>query len=717
MTRRPRLLSLTCGAGVVVWMPLLAACATTPAPPPSPAISVEQKMAWILQLEDQRILRLPPPPAPAPTPEDTRRRRPIVVPPPASSPDLAVLLKDEDPRVRRRAALAVGRVRLPEGIKLLTATLADTDPDVQSTAAFAIGLVGDPSAEAELVALLSDPVPLVRGRAAEALGQTGAKGAAAAIGNMVAEYARTPAVVSMQPDDETWPAAGEAEAFKLGLFALVRLQAFDPLAAAVLEGNRPVSSWWPVAYALQRIEDKRAAPALLALLKGQGRYTRAFAARGLGSLRDQAAVQPLLALLAPESGAGLEPTVAAIRALAQLGAADAVTPLSRLAAGPGTHANVRLEAVQALGTLEASQALDLVQNLLTDEWTPMRIAALRALASIDQESFTFVLAGIEPDRDWRVRAALAGLLAGLPGEIGLNRLRPMLNDEDKRVIPAVLDAMARLRAPELGKVLLERIKDPDFVVRSSAAQHLGKLKPEGGADALREAYKAGLPDSAYSARAAAIDALVEYGPAESTDTLKAALSDKDWAVRVRAADLLARIDPQANHHEAIRPAPGSPVAAYDDPHLLGPPYSPHVFIDTAQGTIEFELAVLDAPLTARNFISLARRGFFNGLQVHRVIPNFVVQDGDPRGDGQGGPGYTIRDELSDRPFLRGTVGMALAWRDTGASQFFITHSPQPHLDARYTVFGHVVNGMDIVDRIRPDDVIERVRVWDGQAWE
>jgi cyclophilin family peptidyl-prolyl cis-trans isomerase len=142
-----------------------------------------------------------------------------------------------------------------------------------------------------------------------------------------------------------------------------------------------------------------------------------------------------------------------------------------------------------------------------------------------------------------------------------------------------------------------------------------------------------------------------------------------------------------------------------------------VFIDTAQGTIEFELAVLDAPLTARNFISLARRGFFNGLQVHRVIPNFVVQDGDPRGDGQGGPGYTIRDELSDRPFLRGTVGMALAWRDTGASQFFITHSPQPHLDARYTVFGHVVNGMDIVDRIRPDDVIERVRVWDGQAWE
>ena len=127
--------------------------------------------------------------------------------------------------------------------------------------------------------------------------------------------------------------------------------------------------------------------------------------------------------------------------------------------------------------------------------------------------------------------------------------------------------------------------------------------------------------------------------------------------------------------------------------------------------------MLDAPQTTRNFIALVKKGFFNGIEVHRVVPNFVVQDGDPRGDGQGGPGYTIRDELNDRPYLRGAVGMALDWRDTGGSQFFITHSPQPHLDARYTVFGHVVSGMDAVDRIRPGDVIERVRVWDGQSWD
>jgi len=112
--------------------------------------------------------------------------------------------------------------------------------------------------------------------------------------------------------------------------------------------------------------------------------------------------------------------------------------------------------------------------------------------------------------------------------------------------------------------------------------------------------------------------------------------------------------------------------------------------------------------------TLARKGYFNGLSVHRVVPDFVVQDGDPRGDGEGAPGYSIRDELNQRPHLRGTVGMALdPWPDTGGSQYFITHSPQPHLDAKYTVFGRVVSGMEVVDRIQQWDVIRRVRVWDG----
>ena len=131
-----------------------------------------------------------------------------------------------------------------------------------------------------------------------------------------------------------------------------------------------------------------------------------------------------------------------------------------------------------------------------------------------------------------------------------------------------------------------------------------------------------------------------------------------------------------------------------------------MFIDTDRGTIQVELAVVDAPLSVETFVTLARKGFYDGL-------TFVIQGGDPRGDGEGGPGFTVRDELSQQPYLRGVVGIALDWEDTGGSQFFITHSPQPHLDGRYTVIGRVISGIEVVDRIQPWDVMRRVRVWDG----
>jgi cyclophilin family peptidyl-prolyl cis-trans isomerase len=126
------------------------------------------------------------------------------------------------------------------------------------------------------------------------------------------------------------------------------------------------------------------------------------------------------------------------------------------------------------------------------------------------------------------------------------------------------------------------------------------------------------------------------------------------------------------------------------------------------------LDLVDAPLTSMSFVRLAQSGFFNGLTFHRVAPGVVVQAGDPRGDGYGGPGMTIRCEYSMRPFGRGAVGMALSGKDTGGSQFFIALEPQPHLDGAYTQFGQVLSGMEIVDRLRPGDVIERVDVFDGR---
>jgi cyclophilin family peptidyl-prolyl cis-trans isomerase len=98
------------------------------------------------------------------------------------------------------------------------------------------------------------------------------------------------------------------------------------------------------------------------------------------------------------------------------------------------------------------------------------------------------------------------------------------------------------------------------------------------------------------------------------------------------------------------------------------------------------------------------------VSFHRVVPNFVVQGGDPRGDGNGGPGYQIRCEINARRYGRGSLGMALSGKDSGGSQFFITHTPQPHLDGGYTVFGEVVEGMDVVDRVLQGDLILEARV-------
>ena len=187
-------------------------------------------------------------------------------------------------------------------------------------------------------------------------------------------------------------------------------------------------------------------------------------------------------------------------------------------------------------------------------------------------------------------------------------------------------------------------------------------------------------------------------------------------MRVRAAALLRELD-AASTAVAARPAPAPVEAALDDTaSMVAPAFSPQAYVQTSRGEFRIELAVIDAPRTVANFVALAGRGFFDGIAWHRIVPDFVAQVGDPRGDGEGGPGYTIRDELNQRPYLRGAVGMALDWRDTGGSQFFITLSPQPHLDARYTVFGHVVAGMDVVDRLEPWDRITSVRVWDGVRW-
>jgi cyclophilin family peptidyl-prolyl cis-trans isomerase len=136
---------------------------------------------------------------------------------------------------------------------------------------------------------------------------------------------------------------------------------------------------------------------------------------------------------------------------------------------------------------------------------------------------------------------------------------------------------------------------------------------------------------------------------------------------------------------------------------------PGLTIETEGGRISVTLFAADAPLTVDALLRMADRHYFDGGTWHRVVPNFVIQDGDPRWDGWGGPGSALRDEVGRRPYGRGTVGMALAGRDTGGSQFFITVSQQPHLEGTYPVVGQVDEGMDLVARITQGDGIRTIR--------
>lgn len=135
-------------------------------------------------------------------------------------------------------------------------------------------------------------------------------------------------------------------------------------------------------------------------------------------------------------------------------------------------------------------------------------------------------------------------------------------------------------------------------------------------------------------------------------------------------------------------------------------------IDTNRGTIVLDLAPEYAPNTVNNFVFLTRQGFYDGVTFHRVINDFMVQGGDPTGSGRGGPGYRFGDEFRGNPLKHetGVISMANAGPGTNGSQFFITHSPQPHLNGKHTVFGKVVEGMDVVNAIRQGDKMTKVTI-------
>ena len=660
------------------------------------------------------LLAAPPsPPPPVPRMEKLTRllaaedRRDLTI-------DVKLGLADSDRSVRRRAALAAGRIGDAGAVPALIPLLQDSELEVRQMAAFALGLIGEPLAVDPLLAALKDPEPVVRGRAAEALGQIGDARAAPAIAQMVVGALPPKApLVTVRGDDPASLTDPWLEP-RLGVFALARLKDARSAQAALLLAGKPRFDWWAATWTAMRLENPALRPLLVAAVTSTDALSRAYGARGLGALKDPADLDTLLPLLRDRDETVV---VNAVRAVALLGEARAVPPVSALLRSPSSV--LRVEALKALSVLPPDRGLR--ERVIAEVGSPepwMRAAALQALARMEREDFALVLANLDPDPAWFVRAGLAAALAIAGDEASQARLLAMLKDDDVRVLPYVLEALRQARGPDSVDTLRRHLDHPDFAVRMAAADQLAALKVTGLSEALAASLARAKGDVEMDARLSLVTLLAIQKDARAAALLREIASgDSARPVRERAARelrALGETPPAPGPEPVTRPALDYLEALAPYEAAAGPVYTPRVFLQMKQGRVEIHLNVVEAPLMSATFLDLARRGYFDGLTFHRVVPGFVVQGGDPRGDGNGGPGFALRDEIGQRPYGRGVVGMALSGKDTGGSQLFITLAPAPHLDGRYTVFGWVASGMDVVDKIRPGDVIEKVEAWTGR---
>ena len=316
-----------------------------------------------------------------------------------------------------------------------------------------------------------------------------------------------------------------------------------------------------------------------------------------------------------------------------------------------------------------------------------------------------------------IKDVIIGAATGSAGDNALKEAQEELAGMLRRsstpvlAVPDVLQAYASYKNADTEQYVRRFLQANDAIVRSTAAEVIGSLAPsEMNTRALIDALPRALKDRDLNDAALAIlDALGKQKNQAANEAIKSALNSDDHLIRRKSVTLLKANDVgEFSDRIGLVKTRNTDIDYRRAMARIGK--RPTATVVTSKGSFTIEFLPEDAPLTVDNFIQLAKRGYFNGQTIPRVVPNFVVQAGDPRGDQNGGPGYQIRCEINEVPYERAAVGMALSGKDTGGSQWFVTHSPQPHLDGGYTVFGRVIRGMDVVDNIARGDVIRRVIV-------
>jgi cyclophilin family peptidyl-prolyl cis-trans isomerase len=615
------------------------------------------------------------------------------------------------PRVadRRHAALSAGRIKDKRAVPLLGRLLADADTSVAATAAFALGQVGDSTAASLLAPLLAAErvasAPTVVGEAALALGKIRSPTARAAVEGFLRAAPRTGPGVSQ--------AVGHA------LLSVYRFpRPADPAPILPWLESQDTAIRWRAAYALTRRPDPRGTAALARYTTDPDELVRSFAVRALTApLADSAGIGQAAALrlvLAATRDPSHAVSVSAIRTLGGYSAPEAISELERLL-GSG-DAYLAITAAESLGRLAArapgSGGALRTTALNTAAPVALRTAAIAALAEVAPAQARDVAAALAREPGWRIRGAAARAYAETGDRAALAALA---RDPDGRVASAAIEAAVAAAgdtavAP-IRNLLVESLGARDVIQRTNALAGFAALADPSTLPLLLDAYDRARADSMNDAALGAVEALgalAKKDPAAARSFFARFPRSGDYLVRQRAAlafgdTVAARAWGPALPVEGRTAADYARLASY-----VARDTRPRARIVTDRGTIEVELFAGDAPGTVDNFLTLARNGYFNGQEWPRVVPNFVIQGGDPRGDTSGGPGYAIRDEINRHLYGTGTLGMALSGPDTGGSQWFITHSPQPHLDGTYTVFGQVVGGMDVVNRVLPGDRILRI---------
>ena len=671
--------------------------------------------------------------------------------------DLRSLFSSPDAHVRKRAALAAGRIGDERSVNALTKLLEqDADMDVRAMAAFALGEVESETGANALVAVLKNttgPVE-IRARAIEALGKI-----AGALPREQEPRQRVlgAAIIEALKSESARPTADHSVAL-FGLTAALRsrpAEAGPTIAKFFTHPNARVRTDAINALARLRLKDGIEQLRRLAV-SDLDPVVRANAARVLGIAEDKQSYEILLARATEDRDSRVR--VNAIRALASLKDPRAAQPLlkrgevlaQRSLASRPAELNEILEVATTLGRLLAGKNdpaavawLRKVNEPLNHSAPEIELAFVRiAPATYLSDLGTGDAAKRKVQEtillNWRAAAGLAaglGEVAALPETVenkaelantAQTLLRALLDYRNSGLtintlvavhseyaIPDVLRALAAFKPPDLATVTRAHLKESDVIVRGTAADLLGDLPPsEENTRALAAAWPQATNDTLNDAALSILDALGKQKTAAANDHLKEALKSGDPLIRRRAAtlleannagDYLARIGTVQTRNTEV-----------DYRRALGRiGKNVRAVVTTSKGSFTMELLPEAAPLTVDNFVQLAQRDYYRNVTIHRVVPNFVIQDGDPRGDGNGGPGYQIRCEINQELYDRAVVGMALSGKDTGGSQWFVTHSPQPHLDGGYTVFGRVVTGMDVVDRIVRGDVIQSIVIRQG----